>query len=547
MARSKPLRRSPHRVVVYARVSTLEQAEKDLSLPAQLAAMREDARRRGFEIAKEYIEPGASGTDDNRKVFQQMIAEISSATSDVSHILVFHSSRFMRNVAKASVYKERLRRVGVRVLAIRQETADDPSGHLLETVHQAIDQYESEVNGERTSAAMRQCAEQGYFPGGITPYGFGKKKVEHGKVERALLVHEPHEAELVREMLRLYVAGSGGKAVARQLQRGLFNRSGRPWTKISVLKVIEQPAIAGVYHWGRLGREGSDDGKAVRISVEPIVTREIYEAAQRVRAQKDPAVNPGRTSSSPMLLAGLVRCAKCGASYQLETSGKRSRNAEFQYRYYNCRSATRAGKEKCAGYRIPEAALDRAVLEHIAERLFTEDRCRKLLTDLGERVTATRTKTADERARMKRELADVERRISRWELAFEDGTLDPRDGGDRIRQLRHRSSDLQRALAAAADLQPPPARLYTRASVLAFQARLRALLLGDDRGVARTYLRFLVDRIEVRDTDVTVLARPEAAVGMMSGEEPATAAVLTSPDAFSHYGMSWLRRRDSNP
>lgn len=548
MARSKPLRRSPHRVVLYARVSTLEQAEKDLSLPAQLSAMREDAKRRGFEVEKEYIEPGASGTDDHRKVFQQMIAEVSSATSDVSHILVWHSSRFMRNVAKASVYKERLRKSGVRVLAIRQETSDDPSGHLLETVHQAIDQYESEVNGERTSAAMRQCAEQGYFPGGIAPYGFAKKKVERGKVERAVLVHEPHEADVVREMLRLYVAGSGGKAVARHLnQRGLFNRSGKPWTKISVLKVIEQPALAGVYHWGRLTRDGGNDDGAVLIPVEPIVTREVYDAAQRVRAQKDPVVNPGRTASSPMLLAGLVRCAKCGASYQLETSGKKSRNAEFQYRYYNCRSATRAGKEKCAGYRIPEAALDRAVLEHIAQRLFTEDRCRKLLTDLTERATARRTKTADERARMKRELADVERRIARWELAFEDGTLDPRDGGDRIRQLRQRGSDLQRALATAADVQPPPARLYTRASVQAFQQRLRALLLGDDQSIARTYLRFLVDGIEIRDTDVTVLARPEAAVRMMSGQEPAAADVLTTPDAFSHYGMSWLRRRDSNP
>jgi site-specific DNA recombinase len=547
MARSKPLCRSPHRVVLYARVSTLEQAEKDLSLPAQLSAMREDAKRRGFEIEKEYIEPGASGTDDNRKVFQQMIAEVGNAASDVSHILVFHSSRFMRNVAKASVYKERLRKAGVRVLAIRQETSDDPSGHLLETVHQAIDQYESEVNGERTSAAMRQCAEQGYFPGGIAPYGFAKKKVVHGSVERAVLVHDPREADVVREMFRLYIAGSGGKSVARHLnQRGLYNRSGKPWSKISVLKVIEQPALAGTYHWGRLERHGGNDDGAVLIAVEPIVAREIYDAAQRVRAQKDPVVNPGRTASSPMLLAGLVRCAKCGASYQLETSGKKSRTADFQYRYYNCRSATRAGKEKCEGCRIPEATLDRAVLTHIAERLFTEDRCRKLLADLSERAAATRSKSVDERARLKRELADVERRIGRWELAFEDGTLDPRDGGDRIRQLRQRRTDLQRLLAVPAEVDPP-ARLYTKASVQAFQGRLRALLLGDDHSIARTYLRFLVEGIEIRDHEVTVLARPEAAVRMMSGQEPAAGEVLTSPDAFSHYGMSWLRRRDSNP
>jgi DNA invertase Pin-like site-specific DNA recombinase len=193
--------------VLYARVSTTEQAERDLSLPAQLSAMRAFTKQRGLTIVDEYVEPGASGTDDHRKVFQKMIAAVSNATSDVSTVLVYHSSRFMRNVAAASVYKERLRHCGVRVVAIRQETTDNPSGHLLETVQQAIDQYESEVNGERTSAAMRQCAEQGYFPGGITPYGFAKELVQHGTARRALLVHDPAEAEVAREMFRLYVPG----------------------------------------------------------------------------------------------------------------------------------------------------------------------------------------------------------------------------------------------------------------------------------------------------------------------------------------------------
>lgn len=548
MPRTRPDRRSPDRVVLYARVSTTEQAERDLSLPAQLSAMRAFAKQRGLTIVEEYVEPGASGTDDHRKVFQQMIGAVSNATSDVSTVLVYHSSRFMRNVATASVYKLRLRRCGVRVVAIRQETTDNPSGHLLETVQQAIDQYESEVNGERTSAAMRQCAEQGYFPGGITPYGFAKEIVQHGTAKRALLVHDPAEAEVAREMFRLYVAGNGGKNVARQLnQRGLYNRKGKPWTKIAVLKVLEQPALAGTYHWGRSSRRDGKDQDAVLIAVDPIITREIFDTAQRVRGEKDPQVNPGRTSSSPMLLAGLVRCAKCGASYQLETSGKKSRNATFEYRYYNCRSATRAGTEKCGGYRIPEAALDRAVLEHIAEQLFTLERCRRLLTELTDRVASTRAKSADDRVRLKRGLADVERRIERWELAFEDGALDPRDGGERFVQLRHRRADLQRALSAAVAVQPPPARLHTRASVEAFRGRLKALMLGDDRSVARTYLRFLVEAIEIRDHDITVLARPEAAVKMMSDQEPASAPVLTGPDAFSHYGTSWLRRRDSNP
>ena len=57
------------------RVSTTKQAEKDLSTPDQLRQMRDLCKRQGFAVAVEYVEPGASATDDRRPVFQQMIAE----------------------------------------------------------------------------------------------------------------------------------------------------------------------------------------------------------------------------------------------------------------------------------------------------------------------------------------------------------------------------------------------------------------------------------------------------------------------------------------
>ena len=51
-------------VALYARVSTTKQADKDLSIPDQLRQMRDWAKRNGYLVAKEYIEPGASATDD---------------------------------------------------------------------------------------------------------------------------------------------------------------------------------------------------------------------------------------------------------------------------------------------------------------------------------------------------------------------------------------------------------------------------------------------------------------------------------------------------
>ncbi len=62
-------------VALYARVSTTKQAEKDLSIPDQLRQMRDWCARNGYRVAQEYVEGGASATDDRRPVFQQMIAD----------------------------------------------------------------------------------------------------------------------------------------------------------------------------------------------------------------------------------------------------------------------------------------------------------------------------------------------------------------------------------------------------------------------------------------------------------------------------------------
>lgn len=49
------------RCAIYARVSSQEQADKDLSIPAQLNALRSYAARKGWEIIEEFIDVGVSG------------------------------------------------------------------------------------------------------------------------------------------------------------------------------------------------------------------------------------------------------------------------------------------------------------------------------------------------------------------------------------------------------------------------------------------------------------------------------------------------------
>ena len=53
-------------IAIYARVSTTRQAENDLSIPDQLRQLHEWAKANGHLVVQEYVEPGASATDDKR-------------------------------------------------------------------------------------------------------------------------------------------------------------------------------------------------------------------------------------------------------------------------------------------------------------------------------------------------------------------------------------------------------------------------------------------------------------------------------------------------
>ena len=56
------------RAALYLRVSTGRQADNDLSIPDQRRQAKGYCASRGWEIVAEYIEPGASATDDRRRI-----------------------------------------------------------------------------------------------------------------------------------------------------------------------------------------------------------------------------------------------------------------------------------------------------------------------------------------------------------------------------------------------------------------------------------------------------------------------------------------------
>lgn len=202
-------------VALYARVSTVKQAEKDLSIPDQLRQLRAWCEAQGHAVAVEYVEPGASALDDRRAVFQQMIAEACGSPRPFDAILVHSQSRFFRDMVEYAVYERRLNRAGVKLLSITQPTGEDFSGEMLRRVISLFDEYQSRENGKHTLRAMKENARQGYCNGARPPFGYRTETVEASgrKGKKRRLVIEAGEAATVRKLFALYLTGDQGHEV----------------------------------------------------------------------------------------------------------------------------------------------------------------------------------------------------------------------------------------------------------------------------------------------------------------------------------------------
>ena len=94
---------------LYARVSS-DRQDVDLSVSAQLRALKDYAKANGYSVAREYVDEAESGRVADRPQFREMIEEGSQPKAPFEVILVWKSSRFTRKREHAVAFGP-LRRV----------------------------------------------------------------------------------------------------------------------------------------------------------------------------------------------------------------------------------------------------------------------------------------------------------------------------------------------------------------------------------------------------------------------------------------------------
>ena len=517
-------------VAIYARVSS-DRQDVDLSISAQLKALRQYAAKLGYHIVQEYLDEAESGRSIDRPGFKAMIAAARQQTSPFKMILVWKLSRFARNREDSIIYKSLLRKHGVQVISINEPLEDTPSGRLLEGIIEVIDEFYSANLSQDVVRGMRENASRGFYPGGSIPFGFRKLKVHDGPALRTKLEPDPTSAPVVDRIFKECLAGRGLKEIVKGLNRdGLRTRSGKRWGTTSVHNILRNEAYAGVLLWDRdRGTPTSFKGERQPIRVErawtKIVDPQTFAQVQSNLAGRAPKKVHPRVVQSQYLLSGLIRCEPCGISM----TGQSAKSGQFFY--YMCGNLRKRGREVCSSQLLPKTFIEELVIERIKQNILTKENLEELVkvvdAEMGQALEQDRERLELIRTR----IGDVDSRLGKLYEALETGEFTSKDLAPRIRVLLEKKETLEVAEAEAENV------LHNRTSgpgdqdaVLRYAEDLKALLEHSSIIEQRAFLKSFVHSIEVAQSQVTIeytLPLLDSQNGALTEELPVLSSVQT--------------------
>ena len=322
------------RVACYARYSTSMQ--RDESISAQMRAMKKFCDDNGWVIVKRYVDEACSATTDKRPQFQEMISDSCNKEFDI--VLVHKLDRFARNRYDSSLYKQKLRKNGVRLCSVLERIDNTPESILLEGLLESINEFYSANLARESMKGMKENTLQCLHNGGSPGLGYDVDETQH-------IVINEEEAKIVAMIYSMYLSGYSCKVIAEMLnEEGYITKAGNPFKSASVYGILLNEKYTGVYIFNRSEAKGYDHKRNSHRSKPPeeiiwieggipaIISKEVWEAVQKKRISKSGKL---RTSGPMYLLSNKLFCGVCGAKMY---GSIRYRYSAAPYHMYACQT-----------------------------------------------------------------------------------------------------------------------------------------------------------------------------------------------------------------
>ena len=491
---------------LYARVSS-DRQDVDLSVSAQLRALRDYAERNGYLVAREYVDEAESGRIADRPQFRKMLDEAAKPEAPFKEILVWKFSRFTRKREHAVAFKSMLRRRGVRVVSITEQADDTPTGKLLEAIIESVDEFYSENLAQEVTRGMRPPASRGFWMTTYAPYGYKRVHVQDGAAKRPKLELNPPADAVARRIFDMALRGRSTLDIAKTLNaEGIPTSNGKKWLKTTVHFVLTNEAYASTVVWGANAKDGAPPVRVEGAHPAIVTKQEFRRIAGMMQSRAPKKVNPRRVSSR-YLLSGLAKCETCGkamtaAEAKCETCGKAMTAAEAKsgkYTYYICHSLLKRGKGTCKTPRLNAKKFEKVIVDEIRANILTESNIRDLVKLLDEEMDGVAHEQRERLETIEGELEDVKKRLGRIWNFIETSDTEIADASDRIREHRERKETLEIAAEEARALLKERRQLLDSADTIAtFAEEMSDFLKTSELTETRAFVHSFVKEVVVK-------------------------------------------------
>lgn len=319
---------SGKRILLYARVSTDEQAKFGESIQDQLQALRRWAKEKQCVIVSEHVDAGYSAHKSYKS--RPALAELLQRLPEADLVVFTKLDRWSRRSGDYYTLQDLLDAHHVSWIAILEDYETFTSeGRFKVGIMMSVNQHEAERTSDRVKFTFAQKRSRGEIQTGMLPLGY--------IIQDKRAVKDPRTKDAIEAFWHSYLSGA---ALSQARQCAIDN--GLPMTYECATRLIR---LASHY-----------TGMIQGVRFEGYITEADLLTIQKRKRQKP------RRQNDTFLFSGLVRCGVCGSN----CPGHRGSRKYAEYRFYRC------GKQShginCINRHIcPERDIETFLLEHLNE------------------------------------------------------------------------------------------------------------------------------------------------------------------------------------
>jgi site-specific DNA recombinase len=338
--------RAARAAVLYARVSSQEQAREGFSIDAQGKLLQNYAREKRFEIASNFTDV-ETAKQAGRTGFDAMVGYLRT-NSSCRVLLVEKTDRLYRNFRDWVTIDEI---DGLEVHFVKEGTIISEESRSSEKFMHGIKvlmakNYIDNLS-EETRKGMIEKASQGIWPS-FAPIGYVNANGSNGK---RTIVPDPALAPLVKRLYELCATGKYSiKELAAIAQTERLTRGGSI-QKSTVNKILRNRTYSGQFEW----RGERYDG-----AYEAIIPRDLWLAAQDSLDQR--LGTRAKKTGHCFAFSGMLTCGSCGCAMVGEIKKRK-------YIYYHCSGA----RGRCGEPYVRQEILEQAYAAMLRRISIDED------------------------------------------------------------------------------------------------------------------------------------------------------------------------------